>query len=314
MKIKVICAVAAVATVAVLTVLLLRDTRVEEPADVKPRRETMIKAEQPSVGTEDEKKTPGRRVSVIQRKGRRYKKGAKRNPMAFSALEFEDAEHPYSEADKKVAIELEEASQALDAFDEDDFRPPRTASPEALERAALAKKAMSRFLAAAAKAAKSANPAVRHASVEAYGWQGAELLPELTPLMADADPEVAEAAIDAVESRLDEMEDPALRFEAAAAYMDTFASNSDALDMFSSTLVSSAMEFIDAEDDSAAAEAQARNGRERVVDVLAELIEKGDSRVVAAAKESYSDITSEEWISVDEGKRWAFDPETYEAP
>lgn len=315
MKVKIIVGIVAVlAVVAGLVLILGEDQTTAEGTDGETSKITRQNKSVRSSSRKSEAASSGDQVEIVYRKGRRYKKGVKRNLAEIFAMEFEDEDHPYSEKDKKVATALEEASYALDAFDESDLHPGRLATPEALSRAAAAKKAFDKFFAAAAAAAKSENPAVRRAAVEAYSWQGSNLIPELTPLMADPDPEVAEVALDAVETRLDEMEDPALRFETAAAYMDTFASNEDALSMFETTLATAASEVIDAADDSAAAEERARENRDYVVDVLAELIEKGDSRVAAAAKEAYSDITSEEWINFDEARRWASDPEGYEAP
>ncbi len=249
-------------------------------------------------------------------KKRRNKRRFKANVGADWTLDdFDSEEHPYSKEDKQVALELQVSLDALDEFDEDDVaaaerskaRGERVAKPEVL-------RAKERFSAAAAKAASSANPAVRKEAIAAYSWRGGESLPELTPMMADQDGEVAEEAIDAVQSALEEQENPNLRFEAAAAYVSTFSVNEDALDMLSGTMVSSALEIIDADSDSAAAEQRALDNRTMVVDTLASLIENGQGKSVDTAKESYSDITSEEWISREEASKWALDPENYEPP
>ena len=237
-----------------------------------------------------------------------------RNPTKDWELDdFDDEDHPYSAEDKKVALELQKAGDALDEFDDDDFK-PLPASAVKTKRRVEAEAAKARFYKAVEAAMRSKNPSVRSACVDACSWRGDEALPELTGMMADADPGVAESALDAAQTALDGMENPNLQFETAAAYMQTFAGNEEARDMFSSTLVSAASDLIDAADDSAAAEAVARGNRERVVDTLAEMIEKGSGEFVQSAKDAFEEITTEEWVSREEAKKWAQDPENYEAP
>lgn len=232
------------------------------------------------------------------------KKFAKSGSGDWELDDFDDADHPYSAEDKKVALALQKASDAMDEFDEDDFVQKK---PQAL----VARK---RFYEAVAAAFRSGNPSVRSAGVDACRWRGAEALPELTPMMADADAEVAEAAIDAAQDALNDMDDSLQQFNTAAAYMNTFSSNGDALDVFSSTLVSSALDIIDAADDTPAAEAAALANRNAVVKALSEMIENGNGTCVDAAKAAYSDITAEDWISRSEAERWAQNPDNYEAP
>lgn len=229
--------------------------------------------------------------------------------------DFDDADHPYSVADKKAALELQLAQDALDEFDDEAVAAAersRARGEQIVNPAAL--RAKDRFSAAAAAAAASANPAVRREALDAYSWRGGDYLPELTPMMADADAEVAEAAIDAVQTALDEMENPSMRFETAAAYVSTFSVNEEALDMLGVTMVSSAHEIIDAEDDTPEAERRALASRTMVVDTLATLIENGNGKSVDTAKEAYGDIASEDWISREEARKWAQDPDDYEAP
>lgn len=226
--------------------------------------------------------------------------------------DFDDADHPYSATDKKVALELQVAEDALDEFDEGDFKKLSSSATQARRLAAEA--AQKRFYQAIEAAMKSKNPAVRRSCVDACSWRGAEALPEMTGLLADADPAVSEAAMDAVQAALDDMESPELQFQTAAAYLQTLAGNEDARDVFSSTLASAASDLIDAADDSAAAEAVARGNREQIVTTLADMIESGSGNLSAAVKEAYQDITTEEWVSRDEALKWAQDPENYEAP
>lgn len=297
------CLVLAAAVVAAWFVWGTRPTATPDGKPARVAKKAQASAKK-NVAPRKEKAAKTKAEVVIARKGRRYKPHAKRNLQALAASEFGDSDHPYSAEDKKVSRELESASEALDEFDEEDF--------EAKSEAAL--KARARFLAAAEAGAQSANPAVREATVEAYAWQGAEMLPELTPMMADPDSGVAEAARDAVGTQLDDMEDPVLRLETAAAYVNTFASNADVRQMFSDKLVASASDIIEADDDTKSAQAAARENRNRVVEILADIIENGDPKAAATARESYAEITSEDWVSSDEAKRWASDPEHYEAP
>lgn len=228
--------------------------------------------------------------------------------------DFDDDEHPYSAKDKAVCLELQLSLDALDEFDEDEIKAAVNAKARGERVSSPALKARERFYAAAAKAAASSNPSVRKEAVAAYSWHGEEALPELTPLMADVNAEVAEEAIDAVETALDEQEDPNLRFETAAAYLSTFSVNEDALEMLSGEMSSAAFEIIDADDDTPAAEQRALNNRNLVVDTINSLIQNGQGKCVEAAKEAFSDITSEDWISYEEAQRWAMDPDNYEAP
>ena len=222
--------------------------------------------------------------------------------------DFDDEEHPYSRDDKRTALELQLAQDALDELEADEGSWAGGDGPRGERREdPAARRARERFAAAAAKAAASPNPALRREAVEAYSWHGGEWLPELTPLMADADGEVAAEALDAVETALEEVESPALRFEVAAAYIEALESNAEALELLSGVMVSSALEMIEPGDDAAASEQQARENRNLVVGTLATLIEGGKG--ADAAKEAYADITSEDWISRAEAEKWALDPD-----
>lgn len=228
--------------------------------------------------------------------------------------DFDDDDHPYTLADKQVALELQLSWDAFDAVNERELKAAEKAKARGEPVDSPALKAKERFFAAAARAAASANPSVRKEAVDAYSWYSEESLPELTPMMADADAEVSEAAIDAVETALDDLDDVNLRFETAAAYMGTFSVNEDAMEMLSGSMVSSALEIIEAETDDPQAELRALDNRNLVVDTLNNLIRNGKGKCVEAAMEAYNDITSEDWISYDEARRWAQDPDGYEAP
>lgn len=316
MKMKGLNAVLALSVVVLLVVVVCRfvsggsgEGREKDRAAEKSSRirEFAGKASARKASAAAEKAKPG--------KIRRVKAGSVNAD--WTVDDFDDPDHPYTPEDKKVALELQVSLDALDDIDEEVFR--KLDQAVALGRRLTptetkAQKARARFQAAASKAAKSSNPAVRRECVDAYNWRGGESLEDLTPMMADPDAEVSEAAIDAVEQALDEQENPNLRFEAAAAYISTFSTNEDALDMLSGTMVSAALEIVDADDDSAAAEQRARENRVLVVDTLSSIIDAGYGKSVETAKEAFNDITSEDWISLEEAHRWAQDPDNYEAP
>lgn len=159
---------------------------------------------------------------------------------------------------------------------------------------------------AAAKALKSQNPEVRKHALEGLASFGEKALPDLTPSIGDPDEEVAEEAINQVEHVIMGMDDEDSKFMVAASYLNTFTANDNAIRMFSG-IMQSAMPDV-----SGNTEGAVRN-REGVVDVLAQLVEKG-GKVAEAAKEAYESLTSHGWISVDEARFWAQDPENYEEP
>lgn len=229
--------------------------------------------------------------------------------------DFDDDDHPYSLADKRLALELQRAFDAVTDFDEDDFKP--LGKNDDSSRGAVhynAIMARDRFYAAAAAAAASPNPALRREAVEDYSWFDSAMLPELTPMMADADAEVAEAAISAVEDALEAEEDMNLRFEAAAACLGTFSANEEAMDMLCGVMVSSAQELIEPETDDGPAEARAAQNRQLVVETIARLIDQGKGNCAELMQDAYSDISAEEWLGLDEALKWARDPDDYEAP
>lgn len=309
---KIIIVSVAIAAIGVAALLSIRSSSSGEGGEASASATS-------SSGIRDRKHGRGavKRLSKKQRLPMK-KKGVKsksrlRRSQNWGLEDFDDDEHPYSTADKKAALELQVAEDALDEYDEDDFKPLPEGAVRSSRRLA-AEAAQERFYKAVQVAMKSMNPAVRRACVDTCAWRGAEALPELTGLLADVDPTVSEAAMDAVQTALDDMESPTLQFQTAAAYLQTFAGNEDARDVFSSTLTSAASDLIDAVDDSAAAEAVARGNREQVVTTLADMIESGSGNLATAVKEAYQDITTEEWVSRDEALKWAQDPDNYEAP
>lgn len=225
--------------------------------------------------------------------------------------DFDDSDHPYSKEDKQVALELQLSLDALDEFDEDDVRKAeRSFGRNGSMAKSAVLRAKERFSAAAAKAASSSNPAVRKEAVNAYSWRGGESLPELTPMMADQDTEVANEAIDAVHSALEEQKDPGLRFDAAVAYMSTFAGNEDALDMLSTTVASAASELID----DAANDAIASDMRVKVVQTLVDMIGSSRNELSEAGRNLYEEITGNEWLNLEEAELYLADPDDYEPP
>lgn len=194
-----------------------------------------------------------------------------------------------------------------------DFKPEDRKLVEAVQ-AALDDNNFEGVKAAVRRACESSDPEVRKHAVEALSWFGSKALPEITGLMADSNPEVAEAALEAAEQALSDMEDTWERFSSAAAYMRTFASNEDAISAFAGEMTSAANELIEPEDPDLPADvAKARQGREAVVSTLADMIE-GGGKLAEEARDAYSFITGEDWISREEAAKWAADPDNYEAP
>lgn len=232
-------------------------------------------------------------------------------PQRVAVDEFDDPEHPYSAEDRKISIELQDALDNVETPDEEDVKDRQANGKRAgVSRAAAARK---RMMAAAAKAAASSNPAVRQRAVEAYSWMGNDALPEMTPMMADADPEVAEMAIDKVENALNEITDPAEQFLLSASYLNSFSANEDAMTMLSGIMEGAASSMIEPSSESATAQQKAKDNRSQVVEALATMISKG-GKLAETAKESYNTITSADWVNADEARLWAADPDSYEPP
>lgn len=221
------------------------------------------------------------------------------------AGDFDDDAHPYSSVDKAVAKALQSALDELDSEAESDDGPKGRS-----ERASRVK----RLLSAAAKAAASSNPSVRQRAVEAYSWLGNEALAEMTPMMADPDETVADAAIDSVETTLMGIDDQQELFFTAAAYLNTFQSNENAISMLGGVMEGAAAQIIDPEDPDLPSDIQrAAQNRADIADALAGMVEKG-GKLSDQAKASYELITGYEWAGAEEAKLWAQDPDNYEPP
>lgn len=248
--------------------------------------------------------------SEVGKRGRRFRPRV-RSGAEWTLDDFDDSDHPYSKEDKQAALALQLALDALDEFDEEDvikaerswIRNKHAAKPAAL----LAKE---RFFATAARAATSSNPAVRKEAINAYSWRGGESLPELTPMMADQDDEVAQEAIDAVQSALEEQANADLRFDAAVAYMRTFSSNEEVLDMLSTTVATTASELID---DAANAEI-ASDMRVKVVQAVVDMIASPKKELSEVGRNLYEEITGNEWLNIEEAEIYLSDPDNYELP
>lgn len=163
--------------------------------------------------------------------------------------------------------------------------------------------------AAAAAAYGSANAEVRQQAVDALGWFGEKALPELTPMMADADSDVAQSACDAWESGLSEMESAFDRVKVAQMAL-TVISNPDALTMIGSQFSNAATELIDG-----AADAEADKYRVQVLQGIVDIMgDESNLERAKAAREIYESVTSHEWISIDEAEKYLADPSHYEPP
>lgn len=163
--------------------------------------------------------------------------------------------------------------------------------------------------AAAAAAYRSANAEVRQQAVDALGWFGEKALPELTPMMADADSDVAQSACDAWESGLSEMESAFDRVKVAQMALMVI-SDPDALTMIGSQFSNAATELIDGADD-AAADKYRVQVLQGIVDIMGD---ESNLERAKAAREIYESVTGHEWISVGEAEKYLADPSNYEPP
>jgi len=153
----------------------------------------------------------------------------------------------------------------------------------------------------------STNPVVREAVVEAWGWFGAQALPELTGAMTDSSEDVANAAENAWELALGEIESASQRFSIAAAAMAAI-SDKNHLTTISGLLECAAQEVIDGEDDAEKSEEM----RFSVVQTLVDIMDSGSANCVEQAKEAYEGITGFEWQGIDEAERYLQSPDDYE--
>jgi len=162
---------------------------------------------------------------------------------------------------------------------------------------------------AAKRALTSTNGEVRYSAVESLSWFGADALPELTGLMADADESVANAAENAWELALGEIDDASRRFSIAAAAMATL-SNKDHLTTISGLLEGAALEAINKSSNPE----KSAEARIAVVQTLVDIMESGGKSGAEQAAEAYESITGFKWISVDEAEVYLADPDDYELP
>lgn len=132
--------------------------------------------------------------------------------------------------------------------------------------------------------ARSSNPEVREAYIEALGWFGEKAMAELTPFMGDPDESVADAATLAWQEALGEIEDEKLKVVMAEEAMK-LVTNKIALDMLGSELT--------ALDDDV-----------QMFEAIIRVIEEGNSFAAAKAREIYHDETGEEWTDIDAAEAW----------
>ena len=161
---------------------------------------------------------------------------------------------------------------------------------------------------AADSAMKSEDPEVRRYAIDALGWFGAEMLPELTAAMADPDSDVSDSAENAWEQAVGEIEDSGERFAITAAAIASLSSE-DQLTSISGVLSGAADEFIDGPED----EAEQAQNRLTVVQALVDIIDSGAEKNVEQAKDVYCEITGEDWSGVDAAEAYLYDQYDYDA-
>lgn len=157
---------------------------------------------------------------------------------------------------------------------------------------------------------KSDNPDVREHAIDALGWFGEKALPELTPMMADANEDVASSAQSAWESALSEVESAAERVGIAQLALQTI-SNADALQMIGSQFANAASDLIDGEENEEKANGYRRDVVQGIVDIMGD---KSNAARTEAAKEIYESVTCHEWVSIEEAEKYLANPENYEPP
>ena len=159
------------------------------------------------------------------------------------------------------------------------------------------------------KAMSSENPEVRSLLVDALGWFGAEALPELTVMMADADSDVAESAQAQWSVALAEIDNSERRMEIGMVVMGTLT-DEDTLEHISGEVSNSALEYIDGEED------PVRQDEKRIVVVqaLLDIMDSGREPCAEAAAETYEEITGYPWLGIDEAELYLSNPDDYELP
>lgn len=167
-----------------------------------------------------------------------------------------------------------------------------------------------RTLRCAEAASRSMVAGVREQAVDALGWFGEKALPELTPLMGDADEDVAQAAMSAWQLALAEVNDPAERALTAQLALKTI-SDPDALEMIGGEFANAATEMIDG----AKSEKQAAESRTAVIQSIVDMMgDESSATRASAAKEIYETVTGNAWVSIAEAERYLADPDNYEPP
>ena len=92
-------------------------------------------------------------------------------------------------------------------------------------------------------------------------------------------------------------------------YLSLFAEDEEAVTMFAGVLSSAGMRIIDPDDsDSAADVAKAKGNRAGIVDIVAEMIDKG-GKLAEKGRELYEEIVGEEWAGREAADAWANDIE-----
>lgn len=177
--------------------------------------------------------------------------------VADSKPGFEEFLDELSSDDRKIVLSVQ------DALDENNFSAVASAAQHAL---------------------KSTNPAVREAAVEALGWFGPQALPNLTPLMADADDDVANTAIAQWELAMSDIEDDDLRLSIVEATMKTL----DSVEALTSIV----------------SEITSRDDDLEILESLVSIIESGNEAGARVAREEYEQLTGEEWTDIDAANRW----------
>lgn len=135
----------------------------------------------------------------------------------------------------------------------------------------------------AGKALASDNKELKELVVDALGWFGEATMSELTPFMSDPDEEIAEKAASHWKDALQEISDDGMKAGVVELSL-TALKNKDLLEDVANELIGI--------DELAA------------LQVIANVMERGDGSAAEALRDVYDSITGEKWTGIDAAEKW----------
>lgn len=244
------------------------------------KRQLISRVRKPSV-----KKADGKLKAKRDRKRNKDKKGKKakkpkhalpESVVAMMEKEIPELEIPQDDFERYSAVEKKLFNDIKRALSDND------------------RKSLVRL---ASQAQSSGQRGIRSAAVDALGWVGKDAIPELAAFAADADREIASEAMDNLVSALQES-DPNLSdlendIATAASLEQLMKAVSDSVELDALAMTYHTL------DDKVAIESL-----QRVID--------GGGKAADVAKETYSFVTGEDYVSAEAAKAWV--KENYVSP